>query len=87
MESKPLCRLCGCNFNKYDKSHCNHCYEQILLRGQCLNIAATLLTRTSIEFNHLELPKEVYDLANKLFKEAERQDFLKWKFERKELKC
>lgn len=47
-------------------------------KGQCLNLAGELLKG---EFNpkHSDFPKEVLELARKLFDEGKKQKFLEWK--------
>lgn len=59
------------------KGYCRTCYELALLKGQCLNIAGTVLTEN---FNpeHPIFLEKLFKLAKDMYEEGKKQRFLEW---------
>ncbi len=72
------CASCKKSFVKNNDQYCKDCYELQIFKGQCLNVAATLLPKYTLESSE-DLIKRVYDLAKKLFEEGKANKFLSWK--------
>lgn len=74
---QTTCPKCKNFFDRGKENTCKNCYELIILKGQCLNIAATLLKNNLGEVIS-STPSKVYELAKELYREGKRQKYHEW---------
>ena len=58
-------------------SLCKPCYEQQILKGQCLSIASALVNN-NLDGEQGILSERIFKCARTIYDEATRQKFLEW---------
>lgn len=74
---QTICPKCKNHFDRGKEQTCKVCYEKTILKGQCLNMAATLLRNNLGEVTS-STPSNVFELAKELYREGLKQKYHEW---------
>ena len=71
------CLKCKKEFNRMTENFCKGCYEEQIVKGECLKIAAIAL-RNKYNPEHQIYMDKVFELTQKMFEESKKRKFLEW---------
>lgn len=73
---KTNCIRCSKEYET-TKGYCKICYDLVLFKGQCLNIAGNAL-KGEINPEHTLFLEKLFKLAKAIYEEGKKQKFLEW---------